>query len=111
VRKFYAFDQQLCAQWTKNRKPAYASYDDVVNDLNQFRENLITKAPKNNLSDWRKTDNLHRSLWDEEDIRKTNSRIRAKLSDRGGVFLALANYLPVKGRCSLDIAAKSITIK
>jgi len=99
------------AQRAKDGKSAYASYDDAVDDLNLFRENLIAKAPKNDLSDWRNTDNLHRSLWDEEDIRKTNSRIRAKLSDRGGVFLALANYLPVKGRCSLDIAAKSITIK
>ena len=99
------------ARRAKDGKPAYASYEDAVDDLNKFREDLIAQAPKNELSDWRNTDNLRRSLWDEEDIRKSNSRIRTKLSARGGVFLALADYFPVKGRCSLDLAAKSITIK
>ena len=99
------------AKRAKDGEPAYASYDDAVDDLNKFREDLIANAPKNNLSDWRNTDNIRRSLWDEEDIRKSNSRIRAKLSDRGGICLALAGYFPEKGRCSLDIAAKSITIK
>ena len=98
------------ARRAKHGEPAYGSYDLGVDDLNAFRTDFVSRAPKDDFSDWRHADSL-RAAWDEQEIRKAVSGIRAKLRQRGGDAAALASCLPEKGRCSLDIPGPLIHLK
>ena len=63
--------------------------------------------PIYDFGDWRHATSL-RTAWDEQDIRKAASGIRAKLQRAGGDAALLASCLPAKGRCSLDIPGSLI---
>jgi len=66
------------ANRAKQGEPAFAAYAEAVDPLNAFRERLLQDRPRNDFADWRHTDSL-RSAWDEQDVRKAVSGIRAKL--------------------------------
>jgi len=98
------------ARRTKQGEPAYGAYSDAVDDVNTFRKELVDNTPGNDFGDWRHASSL-RSVWDDQEIRKAVSGIRAKLRQRGGDAATLATCLPEKGRCSLDLPGPLIHIK
>ncbi len=98
------------ARRAKHGEPAYGAYSEAVDDLNAFRADILAHAPKDNFSDWRHADSL-RGAWDEQEIRKAVSGIRARLRPRGGEAAALAGCLPEKGRCSLAVPGPLIHLK
>jgi len=94
----------------KHSEPAYGAYVEAVDDLNAFRQQLLASVPADQFGDWRHADSL-RAAWDEQEIRKAVSGIRAKLQSRGQAAAALALCLPEKGRCSLDVPRSLIHLK
>jgi CRISPR-associated protein (TIGR02584 family) len=95
---------------TKHGAPAFGAYAEAVDALNAFREQQLADRPKDDFGDWRHADSL-RANWDEQDIRKAVSNLRARLRQRGGDLAAFAACLPEKGRCSLDLPGPLIHLK
>ena len=92
----------------KHGEPAYPAYKEAVDDLNAFRAQQVQQ--QKSFGDWRHADSL-RALWEERDITKAVSGLREKCRQRGGSATALANCLPEKGRCSLDMIGSLIFIQ
>lgn len=98
------------ARRAKQGEPSFGAYEEAVAGINAFRAKLLAEIPKNNFGDWRHADSL-RADWDEQEIRKAVSGIRAKLRQAGGEAVHLALCLPQKGRCSLDVPCPLIFLK
>ena len=94
---------------SKGAPPLFSAYKDGVKSLNEYREQLRREAPENNFADWRGSNSL-RSELDEQEIRKTVSSLRKKLKAAGPNAMALLPYLPEKGRFSLDLPRKQISV-
>ena len=92
----------------KQGEPAFAAYKDAVDDLNAFRAQQVQEQKSS--ADWRHADSL-RALWEEREITKAVSGLREKLRRRGGSAATLANCLPEKGRCSLEMIGALIFIQ
>jgi CRISPR-associated protein (TIGR02584 family) len=96
------------ARRAKQNEPAYAAYKDALDDLNTFRQEQL--AAKKDFNDWRHADSL-RATPDDRFLTKAISELRYKLRHRGGDATTLANCLPEKGRCSLDVPGAMIFIR
>ncbi len=98
------------ARRAKLGEPAHGAYAEAVDDLNQFRITFIAEAPAKDFGNWRLSESL-RAPWDEQEIRKAASRLRARFRELGGDFAILADCLPEKGRCSLDLPAAMLFLR
>ena len=96
------------ARRSKDGEPPFAAYKDVLDPLNAFRTEQVAAARE--LSDWRHADSL-RGEWDDRAVTKTVASLRDKLRRAGGDGVLLANCLPEKGRCSLDLEPRLIFLK
>lgn len=99
---------QFLARRTKHGEPPFAAYKDVLDPLNAFRREQVAAARE--FSDWRHGDSL-RADWDDRLVTKTVSSLREKLRRIGRDGALLANCLPEKGRCSLDLEPPLIFLK
>jgi CRISPR-associated protein (TIGR02584 family) len=98
------------ARRARHGEPPYLAYKDALDDLNHFRAEQIEQASAHDWNDWRTADSL-RADWDDRNIVKTLSDLRAKLRAAGGPAATLALCLPARGRCSLNIPGPLIFIK
>lgn len=96
------------ARQAKHGEPPFAAYKDVLDPLNAFRREQAAATPE--LSNWRHADSL-RADWDDRAVTKAVSSLREKLRRSGGDGALLANCLPEKGRCSLDVEPRLIFLK
>jgi CRISPR-associated protein (TIGR02584 family) len=87
-----------------------ASYDESLVDLNDFRRRFRQQAPARDWADWRHHESLDRDL-DLRDLTRLLSDLRRKAQRAGGETAYLADILPSKGRCALDIPAPLIFLK
>jgi CRISPR-associated protein (TIGR02584 family) len=94
----------------KQGEPPIGAYKDAATALNLFCEQLRASARQGDLSDWRGGESL-KTEFDEQDIRRALSGIRAKLIRRGGDASQLTACLPQRGRCSLDVPGPLIHLK
>lgn len=98
------------AQRAKRGEIILGSYDEALSDLENFRKSVCASAPVDDWSDWRSSASLGRKF-DDRAITRILSDIRAKAKQAGGDAAFLADVLPAKGRCSLDIPGPLIFIK
>lgn len=94
----------------KRGETVLSAYDEALVDLEDARKQLRSSAPPNDWSDWRSSPTLDRPFT-ERDLTRALSDIRAKAKRAGGDAAFLADVLPQKGRCSLDIPGPMIHIK
>ncbi|MGC9035395.1 MAG: CRISPR-associated ring nuclease Csm6 [Verrucomicrobiia bacterium] len=94
----------------KEGEPNFPSYKEAIDPLNQYREQLIETAPKNNPADWRFSQSL-KNKYDEDDLRKHIYSLKEKARRIGGEAASLAMVLPEKGRFGLEIPGSMIFIK
>lgn len=99
---------QFLARRAKQGEPAFAAYKDILDPLNDFCRQQVAATREN--SDWRLSD-LSRTEWDDRAVTKIVSSLRDKLRKSSGDAPLLANCLPVKGRCSLDLEPPLIFLK
>ncbi|MCX7868542.1 MAG: CRISPR-associated ring nuclease Csm6 [Terrimicrobiaceae bacterium] len=92
------------ARRAKNREIILCAYDEALVDLNDTRKALRNSAPADDWHDWRHSNALGREF-DERELTRVLSDLRSKTRHTG-----LADVLPQKGRCSLDIPPKNISI-
>lgn len=97
------------AQRAKQREPAFGSYKDAVGELNAFRNEGRMQAGGRTGSWWQAASLA--AEWDEHDLARAVGFLRQKLRGAGGEAAILAQCLPVKGRCSLDVEGALIHIK
>jgi CRISPR-associated protein (TIGR02584 family) len=86
------------------------SYDEALVDLNEFRRRLRQQAPAKDWADWRHHESLDRDL-DLRDLTRLLSDLRRKAQRAGGETAYLADVLPSKGRCALDIPPPLIFVR
>ena len=98
------------AERAKNGEPAFALQKDGLDALGEFRTELAREAPKDDWSDWRRTDSLKAAI-EEQDLRRALSSLREKIQSLGGDAAALATCLPARGRFSLDMPGPLIFLK
>jgi CRISPR-associated protein (TIGR02584 family) len=98
------------ARRARHGETPYLAYKDALEDLNHFRAEQIEQASTHDWNDWRTADSL-RADWDDRNIVKTLSDLRAKLRQAGGSAALFAHCLPGRGRCSLDLPGSLIFIK
>ena len=87
-----------------------AAYDEALVDLNQTRKDECAAAPPKDWSHWRNSTSLNQEF-NERDLTRILADLRAKARRAGGDAAFLADVLPMKGRCGLDIPAPMIFIK
>jgi hypothetical protein len=87
------------------------SYQDAVEPLNRFREELRSSAPRNALGDWRHGDSTANRFQSDEEIRRALSSLRQKLQAAGGNAHDLIPCLPRRGRFSLSVTPSLIHLK
>lgn len=97
------------AERARNGEPAFGTYKDAVDSLNDYRRKLRTEALADDFSDWRNKGGLSEEA-DEEAVRKTVSGIRAKLKKSGPAAAALTPFLPESGRFSINLPGSQIAI-
>jgi CRISPR-associated protein (TIGR02584 family) len=98
------------ARRARHGEPPYLAYKDTLEDLNHFRAEQIEQASTHDWNDWRTADSL-RADWDERNIVKTLSDLRAKLKHAGPDAALLAQCLPRKGCFALSVVPSLIHIK
>ena len=98
------------AERAKNGEPAFALQKDGLDALGEFRTELAREAPKDDWSDWRRTDSLKAAI-EEQDLHRALSSLREKIQSLGGDAAALATCLPARGRFSLDMPGPLIFLK
>lgn len=98
------------AQRAKRGETVLSAYDEALVELEETRQKLRASAPANNWSDWRNSESLSAELT-ERDLVRIISDIRRKAKQAGSDAAFLADVLPAKGRCALDIPASNISIK
>lgn len=105
--------QQLVALFLADRcrcgHPPFATYKEAVDLLNEYRQQLQSKAAEDDFSDWRHSNGLVSEL-NEEEIRKAVSSLRVKLKNAGPNAMPLISVLPEAGRFSIDLARKQVSI-
>jgi len=105
--------EQLLALFLADRsrkaRPAFASYKEAENSLNEYRKQLRREVPENDFSDWRGSNSIA-SDFDEQEIRKAISRFRKKLIAAGPQAMVLLPFLPEAGRLSIDLPRKQISV-
>ena len=94
----------------KQSDPPLAAQKDAVDPLNEFRRSTISRAPREELADWRHTDSLAGGF-EEQDIRRGLSSLRQKLAEAGAQSGLLASCLPQKGCFSLAIPGSLIFLR
>ena len=97
------------AQRAKRREPAFGSYKDAVEELNAFRNEGRMQAGGRPGSWWQAASLA--AEWDEHDLARAVGFLRQKLRGAGGDATLLAQCLPTKGRCSLDVEGSLIYVK
>jgi hypothetical protein len=98
------------ASRAKDRSPAFPYYGACIDDLNEFRIDLIQNAPEDDFGDWRHQDSLS-EVFEEKDLTRLVSDLRRKIQKLGGEASVLAGCLPEKGRFSLDMEPSLIEIR
>jgi len=92
------------------RETVLNAYDEALVELNDYRKTLRQEAPPGDWSDWRHSEALVREF-DTRDLVRILSDIRAKARRAGGDAAYLADVLPSKGRCALDVPGALIHLK
>lgn len=87
-----------------------ANYDEAETELDEFRKECRKQASEKDWTDWRASEGLNNPL-DVRELIRLLSDIRAKTRRANGDIPYLADLLPRKGRCSLDIPSENIAIK
>ena len=98
------------AQRAKRGEIKLSAFDEALVDIGETRKKLRATAPANDWSDWRNSNSLSAEFTDR-DVVRIISDIRRKAKQVGGDQAFLADVLPAKGRCTLDIPASNISIK
>jgi CRISPR-associated protein (TIGR02584 family) len=100
------------AEHAPEGKSRWAQYIDVEDELNSYRQQMIRTAPHDSLSDWRNRDSLREEISESkaDQITKLVSNLRGKCDSKGGDAAIFAALLPEKGRFSLDLAQKQISV-
>ena len=98
------------ADRAKRGETIVSSYDEILGDLNAFRAELRASAPQTDWSDWRNSSQLNADF-DERNLTRVLSDLRTKARRTGGDVVFLADVLPSKGRCALDVPGPRIFIK
>ncbi len=98
------------ARRAKHNEPPYPSYKDALDDLNNFRTEQTQQATLHDYNDWRRADSL-RSTWEDRNLTKAVADLREKLRRAGGPAALLAQCLPEKGRCSLNLPGPLIYLR
>lgn len=96
------------AERAKRKEPVLSAYDEALVDLDEFRKALAASASKNDWTDWRH--DLSAPI-EPRDLVRVLSDMRSKARRAGGDAAFLADVLPARGRCSLDVPASLIFIK
>jgi CRISPR-associated protein (TIGR02584 family) len=93
-------------------KSRWAQYIDVEDDLDSYRQRMIRTAPHDSLSDWRNHDGLREQISESkaDHVTKLVSSLRGKCDSKGGDGAIFATLLPEKGRFSLDLPQKQISV-
>src|SRR5581483_2321843 len=91
------------------KQPPLTKYAMAVDLLKEFSATLYAKRLANDFSDWRHDARLQN--FEEQELRKTLSELKSKLSEAGAPSNALLPFLPEKGRFSLNLEASAITLK
>lgn len=93
----------------KQGDPALGSYDEAIDLINEFRENLRQDAPHGDYADWRHGDTLKSAFEAEgQELRRALSSLGKRLRVAGGNAHLLAPCLPEKGRFSLTVPGPKI---
>ena len=95
---------------TKRGEVVLQAYDEALADLEATRKQTRAGAPAQDWSHWAGSPTLDREFT-ERDLIRTLSDMRAKAKRAGGDAAFLADVLPQKGRCHLDIPGAMIFIK
>jgi len=100
------------AEHAPEGKSPWAQYTDAEDELNSYRQRMIHAAPHDSLSDWRNHDSLREEISESkaDQITKLVSSLRRKCDSKGGDAAIFATLLPEKGRFSLDLPQKQISV-
>jgi CRISPR-associated protein NE0113 (Cas_NE0113) len=100
------------AEHAPEGKSPWAQYTDAEDELNSYRQRMIRTAPGDSLSDWRNHDSLREEISESkaDQITKLVSSLRRKCDSKGGDAAIFATLLPEKGRFSLDLPQKQISV-
>ncbi len=88
-----------------------AKQDNAIEPLLALGEELYAARDRNSLSDWRDEARLSKTSFGPQELRKALNELRQKLRSGGQETAALLQFLPQRGRFSLDLPAQSISIR
>lgn len=98
------------AAHAKQGQPAFGSFKDVVEPLQDFIRQQRVNADRRNVGDWRQTPSLSQRF-SEEDIRRALSDLRRKLSQHPPHGPTLAACLPARGSIALTLPGPQIFLR